>query len=325
MARDNGWLWLGVVAAISLASACDERVSIGERDAAMGGDGGSLDAGAAVDASTARDLAVVDTDAGTGTDAAIGVGLAHLEIELVTVARDTSPSAPESRYSLIVRGFDRAPGPSTPVAAVETFGLCRVSGSEIPSTPPGSIDLGEGNVEYEVGSSGRQPMIRYERDGEVSYSTGSLSPMPAPGTIVHAYVTLAGHTFEASTVVSTLALTSPMLIARPFDYQIAYTAGEDLVARWTPTSAPEVRLTNLRYDASGVGPSTYMACVGDAATTSFTIPARIVATYLQNARGASTDSVLVLYTFEREVTTDSGITVGVSHLIRGREGVCPHG
>jgi hypothetical protein len=317
-----GFLWLAVLLAMSFTTACDEEASIGERDAATS-DAGTTGDASMLDAHVVPDAGPMPGDA--GTDAAVAIGLAHLEIELTAVAADTIPAVPSSMFSVIVRGLDRAPEAGTPVSPVETFGPCRVGGGEVPGEPPSSVDLGTDTVEIEIGSAGRQPMTRVESDGDVRYFSGQITPAPAPGTVVHAYVTLAGHTYEATSAVSALTLTAPALVARPSSYEIAYTAGEDLVVSWTPNGDPAVRFDNLRYDPSGGGGSSSVVCDGDASTSSFTIPARIVSTYMQNAPGASTDSVMVLFTHDRIVTTDGALTIGVSRVIRAREGAWPHG
>ena len=326
MTRRDGFL-LGLMVALSFATACDEEATVGERDAA------APDAATVGDAAGPRadawvstpDAGMPDRDAASDVDAAVAVGLAHLEFSLNVLAAGVAPSMPGSTAFLTVSGLDGPLLEGTPVAPTETFGPCTVGGGVIPAAMPGSVDLGVSNVEYEIGTDGRRPLARRLTDGVIDYFSGPITPAPTVGTTVHFFVTLPGHTYTADVVVNGLNMTAPSLTAPRRDYEVVWAPGTDLVVSWVPAGDQHVYLDNLRYNASGMGPSSHVYCVADPGTLSFTIPARIVSTYILNAPGATTDSSMAFFSFDRVVTSDGGVTLGVMRRLRQREAGWPHG
>lgn len=298
---------------------CDEDATIGDRaDAGALGDAGMTGAPDAFVA-PGDDAAIPTPDAGP-----IGPTLGHLEVQIVTTAANVVPGMP-STAMLEVHAWEAAPDFGTPVAPTEVFGPCRVGGGVIPGPDPISVDLGETAVEAEIGASGPMTLVRSASGGDITYHTERFSPAPPAGTPVHVRVTTGGHTYEIDTVTAALDFTAPAVTEGIGTNVVTYAPGSDLVVSWPSTGLPHVLFTNLRYSPSGGGASTQVACDGDASTTMFTIPARIVAESMQNAPGASTDSVLVLQSWETTDRMDGAVSISVTTVARSREASWPHG
>ena len=319
---------LTISAALFSLSACDEYADVGERpdapvtnDAAMAtSDTGTLDTGH-----------VVPADAGVDAAGSVAEGLAHIEVTLVTNA--SHPTTGSTSFRIVLRGMDAAPVVPTETASpIETFGPCRVfmGSGAIPPAEPNTVDLGS-DVFFEIGSSGRVRMDRDATGGAITYiargagGEALMRPMPPAGTVVHTYVILGGHTYESSATVNTIDLTSPTSTVVGSDLRITHTAGSDLLVQWDSNGENHVVFNNLRYFASGGGPGSLVSCESDAPVTSFTIPARIVSTYMRNAAGSSSDSSLTIMNYERVVPRDGAISLGVERSLRGLQLGWPHG